>query len=98
MKEMEDVSPEEKKKGMEPWMHWAEKCGDGLVDMGSPLGNGQKITSDGASATDHAEVAGYSILQAESMDKAKEMLTEHPHLDWVDGCEINVFEMMPLDM
>ena len=31
--------------GMEPWMAWAERCGDGLVDMGTPLGGGRKVTA-----------------------------------------------------
>jgi hypothetical protein len=43
------ASPEEMKKGMEPWMVWANKIGDGLVEMGSPLGNGQLIDKTGNS-------------------------------------------------
>ena len=35
---MKDATPEQMKAGMEPWMQWAERCGDGLVDLGSPLG------------------------------------------------------------
>ena len=29
-KKMVQASPEEMKKGMEPWMVWAKKCGDGI--------------------------------------------------------------------
>lgn len=88
-------TPEEMKKGMEPWMEWMKKCGTGLVDMGTPLGNGQKVTKDGVSPSNDT-VNGYSVLQAESMDKAVEMLKDHPHLGWVDGCEIEVHESLPL--
>jgi len=35
-----NVSPEEMKKGMEPWYVWYKKCGKALVDMGAPLGKG----------------------------------------------------------
>jgi len=52
MEQMKDVSPEEMKKGMEPWMEWAKKCGSGLVDMGSPLAGGQKLTNSGSSPSD----------------------------------------------
>jgi hypothetical protein len=29
--------------GMKAWMMWAEKCGDRLVDFGTPLANGLKL-------------------------------------------------------
>jgi len=93
--QMGQASPEEMQKGMDPWMAWAERCGDGLVDMGAPLANGQKVTESGTSPSDKM-VVGYSILQAESMDAAVEMLKDHPHLGWTEGCEIEVHEAMPL--
>ena len=95
MEKMKDSSPEEMKKGMEPWMKWAEKCGDGLVDMGTPLGNSQKVTKSGNTQSG-SKIIGYSILQAESMEEAVKMLQEHPHLDWTDGCEIEVYESLPM--
>jgi hypothetical protein len=94
-KKMEDASPEEMKKGMEPWMAWVKKCGPGLVDLGAPLGTGQKVTKTG-SAPSTRNVVGYSILQAQSMEKAKEMLKGHPHLEWAGSCEIEIHEVLPL--
>jgi hypothetical protein len=93
--QMAQASPEEMQKGMEPWMAWAQKCGDGLVDMGAPLANGQAVTESGTHPS-HKDVVGYSVLQAESMDAAVEMLKDHPHLGWAEGCEIEVHETMPL--
>lgn len=94
---MKDATPEEMKKGMESWMVWAKKCGDGLVDMGTPLGNGKKVTKLGNMPSDNG-VIGYSILQAENMEAAKALLKGHPHLEWADGCEIEVYESMPSPM
>ncbi len=94
--QMNSATPEEMKKGMEAWMSWAQKCGSGLVDLGTPLGASQNITKSGSSETDGDIVAGYSILQAESMEEAKEMLKGHPHLEWVDGCGIEIHECLPL--
>lgn len=91
---MKDVTPEEMKKGMESWMEWAKKCGSGLVDMGTPLGNGQKVTKSGVSPSSK-EVIGYSILQANGMEEAVEMIKGHPHLDWTESCEIEVHESLP---
>jgi len=93
--EMSKASPEEMEKGMEPWMEWAKKCGDKLVDLGTPLGNGKKVEKGGSSTTD-SDVNGYSILQAENIDEAVSLLQDHPHLNWVEGCSIEVFESMPL--
>ena len=92
---MPDASPEDMKKGMESWMVWAKKCGSGLVDMGTPLGGGQKVTQSGSSPSGN-NVVGYSILQAENMEAAKALLKGHPHLDWASGCEIEVHESMPM--
>jgi hypothetical protein len=92
-KKMAAATPEEMKAGMEPWMDWAKKCGTGLVDMGTPLGGGMKVTKNGTSPSTK-EVVGYSILQANSMDAAVEMLKNHPHLNWTEGCEIEVHESL----
>jgi hypothetical protein len=92
---MGSVTPEEAKRGMEPWVAWAKKIGSGLVDLGTPLGNGMRVTVAGVAPSDK-EVVGYSILQAESMDEAVAMLKEHPHLEWADFCSIEVHESMAL--
>lgn len=97
MEQMKGVSLEDMKKGMEPWMTWAKKCGSGLVDIGTPLANGQKVTKSGIMPSDK-NVVGYSILQAENMQAAVEMLKGHPHLEWAGGCEVEVHESMPLPM
>ncbi len=76
-------------------MTWAESCGDGLVDIGSPLGNGLTVTDSGSSQSEKG-VAGYSILQADSMEGALALLQGHPHLGWAEGCEIEVHECLPL--
>ena len=93
-----NASPEEMAEGMKPWMEWAAKCGDQLVDLGTPLMGGQKVMPDGSSSISVREVAGYSVLQAENMDEAKALVDGHPHLAWTGGCEIEIHESMPLPM
>jgi hypothetical protein len=95
MEGMSKASPEEAKKGMEPWMTWAKMCGKGLVDLGLPLGNAKKVKKDGVKESS-TTVCGYSILQAENMDEAVKMLKNHPHLQWMDSCEVEVHEALPL--
>ena len=93
MKELMKGTAEDRKNAMGQWMQWAKKCGSGLVDLGSPLGNGQKVTSSGGMPSP-SWVVGYSILQAENMAEAIEMLKEHPHTTFAKGCEIQVYESM----
>lgn len=95
MDKMSQSSPEDMKKGMEPWMEWAKKCGDKLVDLGKPLTNAHKISKSSHGPSD-SSIAGYSIMQADKMDEIKSLIENHPHLDWVEGAEIEVHEMMPL--
>ena len=47
--EQMNVSPEEMKKGMEPWNAWYKKCGKAIVDMGAPLGKGMCLDKKGSS-------------------------------------------------
>ena len=97
IEQMSSASPEEMQKGMEPWMASVAKCGDGLVDLGTTLAGGQKLSDSGSSPSDK-NVVGYSILQAEDIQGVIAMLQGHPHLEWASGCEIEVHESMPLPM
>ena len=82
--------------GMKPWMEWSARCGDKLVDMGSPLMGGLSLGADGSTTPSSHDVTGYSILQAESMEEAKGLLQGHPHLGWNADCQIEVHECQPL--
>ncbi len=95
MESMKDATPEDMQKGMEPWMAWAAKCGDSLLDIGSPLGPARKVNSAGGSPAD-TSVVGYSLLEAESMEAAQALLEGHPHVEWRSDCTIEVHEAMPL--
>ncbi len=95
LEQMQHATPEEMAAGMEPWMVWAKACGDSLLDIGTPLGGGQKVTPEGSSPSDK-DVVGYSVLQAEDADEALALLQGHPHLGWAEGCEIEVHESLPL--
>ena len=96
MAQMGNISPEERAEGMKPWMAWAEKCGDHLIDLGTPLVGGVKLHPGGVSEASTSDVAGYSVLEAASMDDAKSLLEGHPHLGWNADCDIEVYESVPM--
>ncbi len=89
-------TPEEMEQGMKAWYDWAHKCGDKLVDLGNPLVNGQAIKPDGTTERSSRGVCGYSILEAENLEEAKQLMKGHPHLMWDGACEIEVHETMPV--
>ena len=80
---------------MGEWMAWAGKVGDRMVDFGTPLAGGVRVTTDGTSPSSR-EVAGYSILEADDLDSALELARNHPHLNMPGGCEIEVHEAQPV--
>jgi hypothetical protein len=92
--QMENNDPEMAAAGMKAWNEWSAKAGSGVVDLGLPLSHGRKLTSGGA-AEAGTEVAGYSILQADTMEAAEELLKSHPHLQ-MPGTAIEVYESMQI--
>jgi hypothetical protein len=75
----------------EGWPEWFRAIGDALVDVGSPAKNGVVLRPDGSSG-DATGLNGYSVIQAEGMSEALDLLRDHPLLalgEWV----IEVFEI-----
>ncbi|MCR9250335.1 MAG: YciI family protein [bacterium] len=96
MAQMASATPEQKEEGMKGWLAWKDSIGNGLLDFGAPLVGGQRILPDGTTKPSAKEVSGYSIIQAEDLDKAKRLLKNHPHLQWTGGCDIEVHECVPM--
>ena len=63
---------------MEAWMAWFQRSGDRLVDMGTQLSGGRRLTASGTSPSER-NVVGCSIVR-ESMEAAASRLADHPHL------------------
>ena len=76
------------------WETWGNKLGDALVDFGRPLGGGMKIMKSGTEVSKR-EVSGYSIIEADSMEDAIELMKDHPHLMMDDMCEIEIHTAFP---
>jgi hypothetical protein len=91
-----NVSPEEMKKGMEPWNAWYKKSGKAIVDMGTPLGKGICVDKKGPAKT-QSQVTGYTIVQAKDIDAAKAMINDHPHF-MIPKASIEVLEIMTMTM
>ncbi len=96
MWQTKNATPEQMAEGMELWTNWAKKCGDKLVDLGSPLANGIELGPNGENKKSTRNVAGYSILEAENMKELKSLLEGNPHLSgWSQEATIEIHESMP---
>jgi len=91
---MASASPEQATAGMEAWMAWAQKSGDAVVDLGTPIQATAGVSADGACGND-SQASGYSLLQGSSRDEIDAPLEDHPHLT-MPGASIDVFEALPV--
>jgi hypothetical protein len=92
--QMENNDPAMAAEVMKAWNDWSTMAGTGVVDLGLPLSNGRKVTSNGADDAG-TEVAGYSILQADNIEGAERLLSSHPHLQ-MPGAAIEVYETLQI--
>jgi hypothetical protein len=92
--QMANSTPEERKAGMDAWMAWAGRAGEGIVDLGAPLAGVNRVQQRSATVG-NSDLAGYSILQADSADVAAELLADHPHLNVPDN-SIEVLEFLAM--
>lgn len=90
MQQMATATPEEKEAGMGAWMTWKEKVGDAILDFGSPLMPGEVCDATKNYTATNNEITGYSLIQANSLEEAKKMVLDHPHLGWWEGCKVEI--------
>jgi hypothetical protein len=71
--QMAQSTPEQAQAGMEEWTAWAQRAGDAIIDLGTPL----QVVDPGGDSGD--PIGGYSILQADSPEALSKVLEGHPH-------------------
>jgi hypothetical protein len=75
------------------WPDWFNRIGDALVDVGSPMQNGQSVRGDGWARESAASLNGYSIIEASDMEAAQALLTNHPLFEAGDEYTIEIYEV-----
>ena len=78
-KYMETVSKEEQQKSMAEWAAWLQTHAAEFADQGAPVGKNKQVTLMGVADMSN-DIAGYSIVLAESHDAATALLADSPHL------------------
>jgi hypothetical protein len=90
--QMSSTTPEQAQAGMELWMTWAQKAGDAIVDLGSPLADRANL---GAGSVGQP-IGGFSILQADTSEGVAQLLEDHPHFHSPGDPTIEVLEFLPM--
>ena|SRR5215472_4228766 len=60
---------------------WAAGVGDSLIDPGAPLGPAKAVTGDGVHDDQTRSVEGYTLLSADSLADAVELVRSHPFVN-----------------
>lgn len=81
--------------GMTGWMEWAKQHETSIVDGGAPLGKTKQINANGISDTKN-NLAGYTIVRADSYDTAAKMFENHPHFKIFPGDAVEIMECLSI--
>ncbi|MEN9920201.1 MAG: hypothetical protein RL538_94 [Candidatus Parcubacteria bacterium] len=82
----------EQRDEVEKWKKWMDSHSANFLDEGNPVGKNTRIKTGGGMSVPN-EVGGYSIITADSMDDAVELLKNSPHLEFQDSY-IEVMEII----
>lgn len=85
-----NTPPEQMKAGMALWQAWHQRCGSACIDPGAPLDKSTTVTKD-SSTPGMTPITGYTILQADSMEKAVALMKDHPHF-FMSGSSAQILE------
>ena len=89
-------TPEEGAEFMGRWKGWASGLGAAIVNPGNPVGKSNTVSASGVTDDVGANpLAGFQVVQADSMDAAVEMAKGCPHLD---HGTIEVAEVIPMNL
>ena len=89
-------SPEEGKKHFAKYMQWLSSLGDAAVSPANPLKGTQTVNPDGSvTPGGSSTMSGYTIIQADSMDKALEIAKACPFLEIGGSLEVSELAQMP---
>ena len=93
-KMMASTSAEERKKSMGEWEVWMKKNMASFADHGGPVGKTKRVAANGATDIKN-DIAGYSIVQAESHEAAAALFADNPHF-FMPGATVEVMEIMSM--
>jgi hypothetical protein len=86
---------EREKTGIQAWGRWVQANGAAVVSMGAPLGKTKRVSRLGVEGIKN-QLAGYTVVQAESHEAAAKLFEGHPHFTIFPGDSVEVMECLPI--
>ena len=95
---IEEFTPDQSAEQMRLWGEWMGQVESAMVDAGAPFGTRTSVSDDGSSA-EPTDLNGYTIVEASSLDEARDLVKAHPFLSEGKGrFTIDIFELAPMPM
>jgi hypothetical protein len=89
-------APEEAEAAMAAWGAWMGRIGPALAEAGEPVGKSRRVGRDGVSDTVENPAAGWSIVEAGTMEEACALAEGNPMI--AGGGHVEVARIMPIAM
>ena len=86
---------EREQAGMQAWGKWMQDNGKSVVEQGGPLGKTKSVSAKGVADISN-NLAGFTIVQAESFDAAAALFKNHPHFSIFPGDAVEIMEILPI--
>ena len=96
LNQMQNATPQEISEATKPWMAWKDANEKNILDFGSRLYGGEERSVNSDWSPQEKIKTGYSIMQAESVEDLKEILTTHPQLVWNPSCSVRIDEFLTM--
>ena len=81
--------------GIQAWKNWVEANQASIVEVGAPLGKTLRTSKRGIENIKN-ELAGFTVIQAESHEDAAKLFEGHPHFTLFPGDSIEIMPCLPM--
>lgn len=81
--------------GMKAWMDWGTANAAVTVFEGGPLGKTKQVSPSGI-ADIRNNLAGFTVIRAESHEAAARLFEKHPHFTIFPGDAVEIMECLPI--
>ncbi|HEY9219676.1 MAG TPA: hypothetical protein VIO94_16630 [Phenylobacterium sp.] len=82
-------------KGMQAWGDWMQRNAAIVADQGGPLGATKKVGKSGVSDVRN-NLAGYTVVEADSHEAAARLFENHPHFAIFPGDGVEIMPLLPI--
>lgn len=86
---------EREKKGIKAWKKWVDDNKDSIVEVGAPLGKTLRTSKRGVEKSRN-DLAGFTVVHAQSQEAAAKLFENHPHFTVFPGNSIEIMECLPI--